>query len=56
MTYDEVKKIVGAPSRITKLRATGITPEEHWLYPDGKQLIFQHGLLSRIVLKDAKKP
>jgi hypothetical protein len=56
MTYDEVKKIVGAPSRITKLRATGITPEEHWIYPDGKQLIFQHGLLSRIIVKDAKKP
>ena len=56
MNYDEVKKIVGAPSRTTKLRASGTTPEEHWLYPDGKQLIFHDGLLSRIILKDAKKP
>jgi hypothetical protein len=56
MNYDEVKKIVGNPSRVTKLRASGTAMEEHWLYPDGKQLIFHHGLLSRIILKDAKKP
>ena len=56
MNHEEVKKIVGVPSRITKVQGRGTTPEEHWVYPDGKQLVFHHGLLSRIILKDAKKP
>jgi hypothetical protein len=56
MNYDEVKKIAGAPSRITKVQGRGTTPEEHWTYPDGKQLVFHQGLLSQIILKDAKKP
>ena len=54
MNSDEVKKIAGVPSRITKVQARGTIPEEHWIYPDGKQLIFQNGLLSRIILKGAK--
>jgi len=56
MTPDEVKKIAGAPSRITKLQARGTIPEEHWFYPDGKQLVFQNGLVSRVILKGAKNP
>lgn len=56
MNSDEVTRIAGAPSRITKVQARGTTPEEHWFYPDGKHLIFQNGLLSRIILKDAKNP
>jgi hypothetical protein len=53
MTANEVRKIAGAPSRVVKVAPRGSTPEEHWLYPDGKQLIFQRGLLSRIALSDA---
>jgi hypothetical protein len=56
MTSDEVRMIAGVPSRITKVQARGTIPEEHWIYPDGKQLVFQHGLLSRIILKGAKNP
>jgi hypothetical protein len=50
MNFNEVKKIAGAPSRVTKVQPRGTTPEEHWFYPDGKQLIFHHGLLTRTVL------
>jgi len=56
MNYDEVKRIAGAPSRITKVQGRGTTPEEHWIYPDGKQLVFHQGLLSQIISKGAKKP
>jgi hypothetical protein len=56
MNRDEVKKIVGVPSRITRVQSRGTTPEEHWFYPDGKQLIFHQGLLSQTILKDDKKP
>jgi hypothetical protein len=48
MTANEVKKIAGPPSRVTKVQRRGTTPEEHWFYPDGKRLIFHQGLLSRI--------
>jgi hypothetical protein len=56
MNFDEVKRVAGAPSRVTKVQGRGTTPEEHWVYPDGKQLLFHHGLLSQIISKDAKKP
>jgi hypothetical protein len=56
MNFNEVKKIAGAPSRVTKLQPRGTTPEEHWFYPDGKQLIFQQGLLTRIVLDRSGTP
>jgi hypothetical protein len=57
MTQDEVKKIAGAPSRVTKVQARGTTPEEYWIYPDNKQLVFQQGLLSRIIhAKSSKSP
>jgi hypothetical protein len=52
MNATEVKKIAGPPSRVTKVEQRGTTPEEHWFYPDGKQLIFYRGLLSRIVFRD----
>ena len=54
MTRDEVKKIVGAPSRVSKVQLTGASPEEHWYYPDGKKLIFYHGLLNQAILPDSK--
>lgn len=56
MNRDEVKRIVGAPSRVTRVQSRGTIPEEHWFYPDGKQLIFHQGLLSQTILKNGKKP
>jgi hypothetical protein len=56
MNFDEVKKIAGVPNRVSKLQGRGTTPEEHWIYPDGKQLVFRNGLLSQIILRDTKKP
>jgi hypothetical protein len=57
MTQDEVKKIAGPPSRVTKVHARGTTPEEYWIYADNKQLVFQQGLLSRIIhAKSSKNP
>jgi hypothetical protein len=50
MNYDEVKKIVGPPRRVTKVQGRGTTAEEHWIYPD-KQLVFQQGLLTQIIAK-----
>jgi hypothetical protein len=44
----EVKKILGAPLRITKFRGASKVAEEHWFYQGGSVLIFQNGLLSKI--------
>jgi hypothetical protein len=45
----EVKRILGEPRRITKVRGvTKNTAEEQWFYPDGTVLIFNSGLLSRV--------
>jgi hypothetical protein len=43
----EVKRILGEPRRITKLRGATKIAEEQWFYPDGTVLIFSNGLLSR---------
>jgi hypothetical protein len=56
MTASEVRKIAGSPSRVVKVEPRGATPEEHWFYPGGKQLIFYRGLLTRIALSDARTP
>lgn len=45
---NEVKKILGAPLRITKLRAPSKVAEEHWFYSGGSVLIFHNGLLSKV--------
>jgi hypothetical protein len=55
MTHDEVRKIAGTPNRVIKVQTRGTMAEEHWIYPD-KQLVFQQGLLARIITKDLKKP
>jgi hypothetical protein len=44
----EVKKVMGPPLRITKLRGPSKVAEEHWFYRGGSVLIFHNGLLSRI--------
>jgi hypothetical protein len=44
----EVKKVLGPPLRITKLRGPSKVAEEHWFYAGGSVLIFHNGLLSKI--------
>jgi hypothetical protein len=44
----EVKRILGTPLRITKLRGPSKVAEEHWVYPGGSVLIFHNGLLSKV--------
>lgn len=43
----EVKKVLGPPMRITKLRTPTKVEEEHWFYKDGSVLIFHNRLLTK---------
>lgn len=52
LTTNEIKKVIGAPSRVTKTRGVGKTNEEHWSYTDGKVLTFQNGLLTKVEKRD----
>jgi hypothetical protein len=56
MNREEVKRVAGAPSRVRKAQRRDPSSEEHWVYPDGKELIFRQGLLVRTILKDNPKP
>jgi hypothetical protein len=51
----EVKRIMGAPLRVTKIRSPvkGLT-EEHWIYAGGTVLIFHNGLLIKTDQVEAK--
>ena len=51
----EVKRIMGAPLRVTKLRTPvkGLA-EEHWFYAGGTVLIFHNGLLTKTDHVEAK--
>jgi hypothetical protein len=51
MNEGEVKKILGNPVRVTKIKARLNVAEEHWLYADGSTAIFYNGLFSHIVPK-----
>lgn len=44
----EVKRILGAPMRVTKLRGPSKVDEEHWFYKDGSVIIFHNGLLTKV--------
>ena len=52
MNGGEVKRVVGSPTRVSRVQAPQRVAEEHWIYPDGSVLIFQNGLLTRIEPKD----
>lgn len=54
MNRAEVKKILGDPTRVTKLKVLGNVTEEQWVYGDRSVLIFHNGLLNRV--ESAKKP
>jgi hypothetical protein len=48
MSTGEVKKILGAPTRIHKIKGPQTISEEQWFYADGNVLVFQNGLLNRV--------
>ncbi|HEX6769893.1 MAG TPA: hypothetical protein VF208_11125 [Candidatus Binatia bacterium] len=45
LNTNEIKNVLGPPSRVTKMRGTSRVAEEHWFYPNGSVLIFHNGLL-----------
>lgn len=58
MSIAEVKKVLGNPSRVAKVRGqhkVAKVAEEHWFYPDGSVLVFYNGLLNRVEPKQAKE-
>jgi hypothetical protein len=48
LTTGEIRRVLGAPSQVIKLRGPAKVVEERWYYPDGKVLTFHNGLLSII--------
>jgi hypothetical protein len=48
MTVGEVKRVVGDPRRVSRIRGPQHSSEEHWFYPDGTLLIFRNGALNRV--------
>jgi len=54
LNTNEIKNVLGQPSRVTKVRGPIKAAEEHWLYPDGSLLIFQNGLLIRVERKESR--
>jgi hypothetical protein len=53
MSTGEVKRILGSPARINKIKGPQNISEEQWFYADGNVLVFQNGLLNRV---GRKKP
>ena len=51
MSTDEVKKILGGPTRVNKIKGPQTLSEEQWFYPDGNVLVFHNGLLNRVERK-----
>jgi len=54
MTAGEVKRVVGDPRRVSRIKGPQHSSEEHWFYPDGTLLVFRNGALNRI--ETTKKP
>jgi hypothetical protein len=50
---NEVRQVLGPPTRVSKTRGPIKFPEELWFYPDGSVLTFHNGLLSKIEKKQA---
>lgn len=48
MTAGEIKKVLGEPRRVNRIRSLQHNHEEHWFYIDGKVVIFRNGVLDRI--------
>lgn len=48
LTTGEVKRVLGPPMRVTKLRTPTKVEEEHWFYKDGSVLVFHNRLLTKV--------
>jgi hypothetical protein len=55
MTSGEVRKVMGPPTRVTKVKRPQKSNEEHWNYPDGSVLVFHNGILNRIENKQGQE-
>lgn len=51
MKTGEVKKVLGNPTRVSKIKGPQFISEEQWFYPNGNVLVFNNGLLSRVERK-----
>ncbi len=51
MTTDEVKKVLGNPTRVNRIKGPQQLSEDQWFYPNGNVLVFNNGLLNRIERK-----
>jgi len=56
MNGAEVKKILGNPLRVSRVKAQLNVIEEHWLYPDGSTAVFINGLYNRLEPKRNTEP
>jgi hypothetical protein len=56
MNGGEVKKILGNPVRVSKVKGRYNFTEERWLYADGSTAVFVNGLLSRMEPKPNNNP
>ena len=54
LNTNEIKNVLGPPSRVIKVRGPIKVAEEQWLYPDGSVLIFHNGLLNKVERREAK--
>jgi hypothetical protein len=51
MTGSEVRRVLGPPSRTTKVKRPQGANEEHWFYQDGSVLVFHNRILTRVERK-----
>jgi len=51
MKTNEVKKVLGNPTRVSRIKGPQAISEEQWFYPNGNVLVFNNGLLSRVERK-----
>jgi hypothetical protein len=51
MNPDEVRKVLGNPTRATKIQSPQGNVEEQWFYPNGRVVVFNNGLLNRVQRK-----
>jgi hypothetical protein len=56
MNGGEVKKILGNPIRVSRVKAQLNVAEEHWLYADGSTVVFINGLYNRLEPKRNTEP
>jgi hypothetical protein len=56
MNAGEVRKILGNPVRVSKMKGRLNYTEERWLYADGSTAVFLNGLFNRMEPKPNNNP